>query len=157
MSESDMFDDMFPLCILVDIDHIIFIYSDDFSMCRDSEDLEIVDIIKFFSFSRCCTSHTCKFVIELEEILVGNGGYGFGFSLDSDSLFRFDSLMESLAKSPSWHSTTRVLINDENFIISDHVFFAIMITSTSFECILDMMDLVKTEIFVEIFDIQHFF
>ena len=150
-----MFDDMFPFSILIDIDHIIFIDSDDFFVCRDSQHLEIVDIVEFFTFGGCRTCHTRKLGIELEEILVGDGGDSLGFFLDSDSFFGFDRLVESLTKSPTWHRTTSVFIDDEYFIIFDHIFFAIMITCTSFESILDMVDLVETEVFVEILDIEH--
>ncbi len=124
-------------------------------MCRDSQHLEIVDIVKFFSLGGCRTSHPCKFAIELEEVLVGDSCDSFGFFLDGDGLFCFDSLMESLTKSPAWHRTTSVFIDDEYFIIFDHIFFAIVIAGTSFEGILDMVDLVETEVFVEILDIEH--
>ena len=42
-------------------------------------------------------------LIELEEILVGDGGDSLGFFLDSDSFFGFDRLVQTIAPTTAWH------------------------------------------------------
>lgn len=83
--------------------------------------------------------------------MVSDGGDGFGFALDSDSFFGFDSLMESLAKSTTWHRTTCVGVDDHDLSVHYDVFLVETVDCLCFDGVFYVVDLIEPEISVEIF------
>src|SRR5699024_10206226 len=53
---------------------ILFIITDDRFICRNDDDIQIINFVKLTLFSSCCTGHTRKFMIHPEVILQGNSG-----------------------------------------------------------------------------------
>src|SRR5574344_1373421 len=64
--------------------------------------------------------------------------------------------MQSFRKSSSWHRTTCMLIDNQNFIIFDDIFFVFFIDCLCTKCILDMMDLFVSKILIEVFYLEDF-
>lgn len=131
---------IFSFCMLIKIDFIIVVYSYYFSVGWYCKDLKIIYAIEFFSFCSSCTSHSRKFVVEFEKVLISDGSKGFRFSLDCYFFFGFYGLVQSLRKSSAYLCTTCIFVNDNNFAIVYEIFFAIYITSMCFERVFDMMN-----------------
>ena len=86
----------------------------------------------------------------------GNGGQGPAFLLDGDSLFGFDSLMQTFGIAPPKHEAAGVFVDNNNLVIFDYVMPVILKQRFGFEGLFDVMDGIEI-FFVEIFDIQFFF
>src|SRR5699024_7472807 len=48
---------------------ILFIITDDRFICRNDDDIQIINFVKLTLFGSCCTGHTRKFMVHPEVIL----------------------------------------------------------------------------------------
>lgn len=155
MCKLDSVHDGFPFGVLGEVYFVFVVDTDDWLVGPDRKDTQLIDRLKFFTFGRCGTRHTSKFVVLFEKVLVGNGCDGFGFTLDSYSLFGFDRLVESLVESTTWHCTSGIGIDDDYFAIRYDIFFVCAIDCLGFDSVFDVVYLIEAEISVEIFYSQN--
>ena len=144
----------FPLGLLIKVNFIIEIYSTNSSIGRNDNYFEFVNLTKFFSFCWCCSCHTRKFLILLKEILISNCCHSLRLSLNLYSFFCFNCLVKSFWKSSSWHSSSSMLIYDQNFPIWDDIIFIFNIHRFSFQSIFNMMNLSISHILIDIVYLQ---
>ena len=105
------------------INQVFFIVPDNGSVGWNYDNIQFVYFPKFSCFGFGCTGHTGKFVIHTEIILQRNSSIGLSDLSDFYTFFGFDSLMQSIRISSSFHHTSGLLINDLYFAVHHYIFF----------------------------------
>ena len=146
-----------PLSWLIIVDLIIHIYSKHLPIRWNNYNLKIIDLTKLFSLSGGSSSHTRKLCILLKEILISNSRHSLRFSLNLHSFLRLNRLMKPLRESSTRHSTSSMLIYDQNLTIGNNVILISDIYSLCLQSIFNMMNFFISHILVDIFNLQKLF
>ena len=102
-------------------------------------DFQPVDLLKLKGFGICCTGHTRKLFIEPEIILKCGRGQRLALILYRQTFLGLNSLMYAIRPAASWHSATRMLIDDDNLTARDHVVIISVIQVVGLQCCMHMM------------------
>ena len=145
-----------PLSWLIIIDLIIHIYSKHLPIRWDNHYLEIIDLTKLFSLSRGSSSHTRKLCILLKEILISNSRHSLRFSLNLNSFLSLNRLMKPLRESSTRHSTSSMLIYDQNLTIGNNIILISDIYSLCLKSVFNMVNFLISHILIDIFNLQKF-
>ena len=105
------------LCLFCSIYCIRIVNTGYRSVCRNFHNIHIVDFQEFLFFCFCCTCHAGKSVVQTEEVLVCDCRKRCCFLLDGNTFFGFYSLMQTIRPLSSFHHTTGVRIDNDDFII----------------------------------------
>ncbi len=106
-------------CLIDAVGHII---ADDRLVGGDGHDIQFVDVHELTSLGLGSTGHTRQLVIHAEVVLQGDGGKGLCGSLYLHVLFRFHSLMQSVAPSAAFHYTSGLFVYDFHFSVDNDIF-----------------------------------
>ena len=121
MSLFDLLDHRVVLFPTRLVDAIVEIGASHRSVRRNHVHVEFVNVVKLrgFRFGRAC--HSCEFLIKPEIILDRDRRQSLGLTIDLDSLFRFDRLVQSIAPPSAGHFAAGEFIDNHNLVIFDHV------------------------------------
>src|SRR5205814_1227757 len=116
----DLADDgvvLFTPCL---VNTIVRILASDGPVRRNDIDVQLVNIVKLGRFRVGGSGHTGQFVIKPEVILNRDRRQRLSFPVNLDSFFRFDSLVQSITPTPTWHLATGIFVyNDDLVILND--------------------------------------
>ncbi|MPM75686.1 hypothetical protein SDC9_122680 [bioreactor metagenome] len=94
------------------IQQIRIVMTDDRSVCRNRNDVHVIDFPELFFFRFRCTGHTGQFFVHTEIVLESDGGHRFRFIFDFHVLFRFDGLVKPVRVTAAFHDSSCELIDD---------------------------------------------
>ena len=103
----------------------------------NGDDVEAIDLVKFFRFSHRGTGHTTDFFVELEVILKRNGRERLRFLFDLHAFFGFDSLMQTVAPLTTIHQAAGEFVDDHNRAFFDDVVHVQFVQTVRFQCVVD--------------------
>ena len=81
---------------LVEVDEVGVVFALHRAVGGDDDGFEAVDVLEFEGFGVGGAGHARQFVVEAEEVLVGDGGECLGFLFDGHAFFDFDGLVQAV-------------------------------------------------------------
>ena len=103
------------------VDDVRLVGSEAWSVGGNGDNVETVDLAELVLFGLGRTGHSAELFVESEEVLEGDGCDRLAFILDLDSLFGFEGLVETVAEPATEHHSSGVLVNDDDFAVSNDV------------------------------------
>lgn len=122
MSFLDVLDQSVVLGFRVAEDGIDIVLSLDGTVGGDTDDSHVVDFAEFLFLGLGGTGHAGQLVIETEEVLVSDCGKCHRFWLDGDMFLRLNGLLETVGIFSSFHDTAGETVDQQDFVVLDHVF-----------------------------------
>src|SRR5665647_1219940 len=101
---------------------VFVIFTDYWLICRNYNNLQFINIPEFTCFSLGSSGHPRQFVVHAEIILKCDGRKSLCSILNFNTLSRFDRLVKTIGVAATFHDTTRLLINNLNLAINQHIF-----------------------------------
>ena len=130
-------DDCLKLGGLVPVNPVTAVITNDLAVRRNLDDIELVNLMKLFTFSHGRTSHTGKLVIETEIVLERNGCKCHGLFLHFDAFFCLYSLVKPLVvTTPRQQATSELIDNDNLSVICHHIVFVALKQRLRPQCLL---------------------
>src|SRR5674536_12342 len=108
----------FPFCL---INKIFSVGSDNWSVCRNYNNIKFIDIPEFGSFRFSSTCHPGKLMVHPEIILKGNGGICLCSVFHLYIFFCLNCLMKSIGIAASFKNPTGLFIYNLYFIVHYNV------------------------------------
>ena len=104
------------------INRIVFVFADVRLVRRNRQHAELVDVEKFRRLGFRRAGHAREFLVKAEIILDRDRRERLRFAFDRDAFLRFDRLMQTVAPAATGHQTSRVLVNDDDFVFLHDIF-----------------------------------
>ena len=92
----DLIDNRIPLVLLAQEDQVIAITTDNRFVGGDAHHAKFVDLMELGGFGVSGTGHSGEALVQLEEVLDGDGGHRLRLFLDRDAFLRFHCLMQAI-------------------------------------------------------------
>ncbi len=121
MTFFDILNNCLELAFQCWVKQICTIIPDDWFVCRNLNNLHIVDFTEFFFFRFGRTGHSRKFFVHPEIVLESNGRHCFGFVFDLNIFFGFNCLVQSVRITTAVHNTPSKLIDDQHFSVLNDI------------------------------------
>ena len=157
MALLDTLDNSTVFCKLGLIDRIIFVNTRKRFIRGNFDNIKLVYLLKFCRFCRSSTRHTRKFIVKAEEVLEGNGSKRFGLMLYLNTLFGFNSLMQTLIIASAKHKTACKFINYDDLAVLNDIVNIALHDTVGADCLIYMMSDLYILGIVKIFDIKILF
>ena len=93
MGFCNLLNNCVPFVAFVKVNFIIFVFASYWFVCRNNNNIKVVNLTEFYGFSCSGTSHARKFVVHAEEVLESNGCKGSVSLSNADVFLCFNSLM----------------------------------------------------------------
>ena len=90
------------------------------TVCWNWNNTNVVNFTEFFFLSLTCTCHTRQFLVHTEKVLVSDRGRCLRFILNWHTFFSFNSLVQSIRITTTFHSTTCKLVDNQDFLLFAH-------------------------------------
>ncbi len=133
----DFLDDGLVLVAGGAVDLVVVVDAVDRAVGGDGDDVELVDLHELVGLGEGGARHAGAFVVELEEVLDGNGGHGLGFFLDRDVLLGLAGLVETVGPLPADHEASGELVDDDDLAVLDDVVLVALVDDVGAEGLLD--------------------
>src|SRR6266852_3457891 len=150
MKLFDLLDNGPELRLLTTVNQIWQVLANHWLVGWNDNDIQFIDFMKLFRFSKRGTSHTCQFFIQTEVVLKGDRGKSVIFTLDLDAFFGLDGLMQTFAIAAPWHLTPSEFVNDDDFAILDDIVLVALEDDLSFDRILHIACQVHIALVVDV-------
>ena len=112
MTLDNILDYGIKLALLVFENQIRLVYSLYRTVCRNFDNIQLVNLAKLLFLCHSCTCHTGKLFVQAEIVLESNGCKGFAFVCNLNTLFSLYSLVQALVISTAVHKSAGKFIND---------------------------------------------
>ena len=116
-----LLDDGAILCRLGLVDDVGVVDTGDGTVCRDLDDVEVIDCAEFFFLRQCRTGHTGELAVEAEVVLEGDGRKGLALACDLHVLLGLDRLMKTFAVAAAEHQSAGELVDDDDLTVLDDI------------------------------------
>ena len=136
----NLIDDGGVLCLLCLINKVILIVSDDRTVGRDDNHIQLVDGPELAGLCLGRTSHTGKLVVHSEIVLKGDSRECLCGGLDLDVLLCLDGLMQTIAPAAAFHNTSGLLIHNLDLVVNHNVVNILLEHSVGLEELDDGVD-----------------
>ena len=127
------------------IDTVIHIRTNHLAVGRYLDHIKLIDVPKLTSLSHRSTRHTSKFVIHTEIVLQSNRSISLRRRLHLDMLLSLHSLVQAITPATSLHDTPRLLIDNLNLTILNHILIIEIKHRISLEQLLESMHTLALE------------
>ena len=114
--------------------------------------MEVVDLDELLLLGLGGSGHPGELLVEAEVVLEGDRGKRDVLLLDPDTLLRLDRLMEPLAPAPALHDPTRVLVDDLDLALLDHVVDVALVERLRLQRLGEVVDELDVARVVEVLD-----
>ena len=104
---------------------------------RDGNDIEFINVPELTSLGFCSTGHTGKLMIHTEVVLQRDCRKCLGGGFYLYSLLGFNSLVQSVGVTATFHYTTGLLVNNLDFIVINHIFHIFLKQRVGFQQLID--------------------
>ena len=135
----DLVGDGRPLLFLSTVNDVGVVDPLHAAVCRDGDDVELVDLPKLARLGHGRAGHAAELLVELEEVLKGDGGEGLRLLLDPHSLLRLDRLMEAVGPLPARHQPPGELVDDHHLPLLNDVIHVALVEVVGLEGVVDEM------------------
>ena len=119
--EFNLLDDCLIFLSLGAINTVVHVLTNNGTIGRNLNHIELVDVPELACLCDCSTRHTSQFVVHAEVVLQGYGSVSLCGSLHLNMLLCFDSLMQSVAPTTSFHDTASLFIYNLDFAILNDI------------------------------------
>ncbi len=103
------------------VNYIWLINSNHRQVCRNCNNIQVINLVKLGLLGLGRTSHTTEFLVHFEEVLESDSSNSQQFVLDLQPLFCLNSLMQTVTISTPLHNTTCELVNNQNLAITNDI------------------------------------
>ncbi|OPZ70114.1 MAG: hypothetical protein BWY82_02158 [Verrucomicrobia bacterium ADurb.Bin474] len=122
------------------VDDVIQVLPNTRFVRRNHHHIHPVNFVEFRSFRFSGTCHPRQLLIHSEIVLNGDCCVGLRLLFDRNPFLGFNSLMKTIAPTPSGHQTTRVFIHDHHLTVLNDILDVLLIHTVSPEKLADTMD-----------------
>ena len=129
----DFIDDCSILLALRLVDTVIQVLTGNRAVCRDDDNVQLIDTPELACLCLGRTRHTSEFVVHTEVVLQGDGSEGLRRSFHLHAFLGFDGLVQSVGVAAAVHDTSGLLIDNHYLIIHHHVFIIFFKQCVGFE------------------------
>ena len=119
---------------------VVLVVTDNRAVCRNLNNIKLVDIPELTSLGRSCTGHTRELVIHTEVVLQSDGSKGLSCCLYLYVLLSLYSLVQSVAPTATFHNTTSLLVYNLNLAVNNHIFVVLVEHAVSLEQLLQSVN-----------------
>ena len=133
----DFLDNSFILFAFRLVNAVVHILSCNRTVGRDHDYVQFVDIPKFACFRFSSTGHTGQFVIHTEVVLQSNGSEGLCSSFHFHTFLSFDSLVQSVRVTTTFHNTTGLFVYNLHLTVDYYVFIVFFEHRVSLQQLID--------------------
>ena len=126
-----------PLLTLRAVDHVGVIEPLHAAVGRNRDDVELVDLPELVRLGHGGTGHAADLLVELEEVLQGDGGEGLRLLLHLHSLLRLDRLVQAVGPLPPRHEAAGELVHDHHLAVLHDVVDVALVEMVGLERIVD--------------------
>ena len=117
MSLADSVDNCVELSSFGLVNRVGQVLTDNRLVCRNFNNVKLVDFLKFLGLCLSSTRHTRKLFVKSEVVLERDCSKSFAFALNLYALFCLNRLMKSLVETSAVHKTTCKFVNDDNLAV----------------------------------------
>ena len=114
----DFINNRAPLVLLTQEHQVVAVAADHGLVGWNADHAKLVDLIELSGFRVSGTSHAREALVQLEEILDGDGGHRLRLFLNRDAFLCFHCLMQSVRPLPANHLATSVLVDNDDGLLS---------------------------------------
>ena len=139
MAFNNLIDDCIVLRLFSPEDQIRLVDTDNRSVRRDRNNVELIDLTELVLFSHCRTGHTGKLLVKTEVVLECDSSKRLGFMLDLDAFLCLDRLMQTVIITSAHHHTAGVLIDNDDLIVLDNIVRIQMHDTVRLDCLVNMV------------------
>ena len=118
MEALDFINNRAPLVLLTQEHQVIAVAADHGLVGWNADHAKLVDLIELSGFRVSGTSHAREALVQLEEILDGDGGHRLRLFLNRDAFLCLNCLMQAVGPLPAHHLATGVLVNNDDGLLS---------------------------------------
>ncbi len=104
------------------VDEIVVVLANARLVGGDDRHVQLVDVVKFVRFGFGGARHARQLEVEPEIILDGDRRHRLRLPVNLNAFLRLDGLMKAVAPAAPGHLAPGELIDDDDFVIFDHVF-----------------------------------
>ena len=119
---------------------VVHVDTGDGTVGRNHHHIQFVDVPKFAGFGFCCTGHTRQLVVHTEIILQGDGGEGLGGRFHFHSFLGFDSLMQTIRVTTTFHDTAGLFVHNLHLVVNHYIFVVAIEEAVSLQQLGDGVD-----------------
>jgi len=153
-----LFDESGELGVMVAIDVVIVVDTLNRPVGRNHDDLHVVDLLEFLFLGFGRTSHAREFLVETEEVLVGDGRHDDGLLLDLHAFFGLDGLLQAVVIFAALHDAAGELVDELDLVLGvHHVLDVAGHDVVGLKRLVDAMDEILVLGIVKVADAEHLF
>ena len=135
----DLLDDRAELARLGLVDHVVVVDTDDRLICRDLDDVKVINRGKLFLLGQRRAGHAGELFIKAEQILERNGRKCLIFAGDVHAFLGLDGLMQALIIAAAVHQSPGEFIDDDDLTVLDDVVDVAFHNAARLHCLIDMV------------------
>jgi hypothetical protein len=138
----DLVHDGVPLRLLGEEDQVVLVVADHRAVGGDADHVQPVDLHELGGFGDGGAGHAGQSVVELEEVLQGDGGQGLGFLLDLHAVPRFlgfHRLVQAVRPLATDHQAPGEFINDHHFAVAHHILTILLVDRVGPQGVVDQV------------------
>ena len=154
---NDFINNCMEFTLFSTVNLVIVIYSFNRFVCRNSNNIELIDFLEFIFLGHSSTGHTWKLAVQTEEILERNCSKRLRLTSNLYAFLSFNSLMQTIIETTSEHKTACKFINNDNFTVFNNVVNISFHNTMSFDCLIYMMKKSHIIRIHQVFNIESFF
>ena len=129
---------------------VVFIDALHGQVCRNFNDIQLVDLVKLACFGRRGSGHAGQLWIHAEVILKGNRRECLVLRLDLHAFLCFHSLMQTIGPAASVHHASGKLIDDDDLVFLDDVINVALEHDIGFQRLVQMVHDQRVLIIIQI-------
>ena len=137
MALDDVFRNRLVLAFGRRVNQIDAVVTDDRLICRNRDDVHIIDIAELFFFRFRRTGHAGQFLVFAEIVLERDCRHRHRFILDFEAFLGFDRLMEPVRIAAAFHEAAGELVDDDHFAVLDNVIDIFLHRNMRFQRLID--------------------
>ena len=135
--------DCLPLVFLIKVNLVIFINTGNRTVCRNGNNVKIINLVELNCFRSGSTGHTGKLVVHTEEILERNRSKGSVALCNSKMFLCFNCLMKSVTVTASFKHASGKFIYNLNLSVTDKIIYVCLIKFVGTHCLRKVMHELK--------------
>ena len=139
MTLGDIGDDRLELLALGAVDLVVAVDAVHRLVCRDRDDVELVDRLEFARLGLGGTGHAGELLVESEVVLDRDRRESLGLLLDLDALLRLDRLVETVGPASPREDAARELVDDVDVVVLNDVVDVAFVEAVGAEKLVDDM------------------
>ena len=136
---NDLFDNGVVFFLLFNADNVVIVHTLYGFVCRDFNNVKVVNAHKLRFFGLCRSRHAGKLVIHAEKVLIGYRCTRSVLVFNLNAFLCFKCLVQAVRIPPAYHKASREVINNNDLSVLNNIIFINGKQCVGSECLFDIV------------------